>query len=238
VLDVGVHGPHHAGSRRTSVARVNATATTLPALLQARLAADPGRPLVTFYDDATGERTELSVKTWANWVAKVANLLTDELMLDAGDSVRVDLPPHWLGTVFLGATLACGVRIGDGDVAVVGPGGLADPAGTVVACSLHPFATPFAEPLPPGVLDFGRLWPGQSDVLAAVAPSEVHAVADDRRVITDLDPLSSEGRGLFLGLLAGSGSLVLVANADEGRWPAHTQDERATATVRRDQPSR
>ena len=34
------------------------------------------QPLVTFYDDATGERTELSGITVGNWVAKTGNLLT------------------------------------------------------------------------------------------------------------------------------------------------------------------
>ena len=85
------------------------TVTTFPDLLARRLAADPGQPLVTFYDDETGERTELSVKTFANWVSKTANLYADELMLDPGDTLRLDLPPHWLGPVFLGAAWSCGV---------------------------------------------------------------------------------------------------------------------------------
>ena len=53
--------------------------TTFPRLLDAALRSDPARPLVTFYDDATGERIELSVTTYANWVAKTASLLQDEL---------------------------------------------------------------------------------------------------------------------------------------------------------------
>ena len=35
------------------------------------------RPLITFYDDATGERVELSAATTANWAAKAANLLRE-----------------------------------------------------------------------------------------------------------------------------------------------------------------
>ena len=31
---------------------------------------DAGRLLVTYYDDATGERVELSVATFDNWVAR------------------------------------------------------------------------------------------------------------------------------------------------------------------------
>ncbi|MCZ4498661.1 MAG: hypothetical protein JWQ74_1214, partial [Marmoricola sp.] len=66
-----------------SVARVS----TLPDLLARRLAADPGQPLVTFYDDATGARTELSVKTYATWVSKTAPRCGDELMLDPGEAL-------------------------------------------------------------------------------------------------------------------------------------------------------
>ncbi|MGF7238961.1 MAG: hypothetical protein ACQSGP_29015, partial [Frankia sp.] len=49
------------------------------AALARRLATDPARPMLTFYDDQTGERTELSATTLDNWVAKTANLLTDSL---------------------------------------------------------------------------------------------------------------------------------------------------------------
>ena len=213
--------------------------TTFPDLLARRLAADPGQPLVTFYDDATGERTELSVKTYANWVSKTANLYADELMLDPGDAVRIDLPPHWLGPVFLGAAWSCGLEAGeDADVVVVGPDGLDRPARTTLACALTPFATRFRDPLPPGVLDHGALWPGQSDVFSPVAPTDLDVPEpDDRRVITDLDPVSEPGRRLFLALVAGTGSLVLVAHPDERQWPAHSESERATASVRTGQPT-
>ncbi len=215
--------------------------STFPDLLARRLRTDPAQPFVTYYDDATGERTELSVTTYANWVSKTANLLADELMLDPGDDLRVDLPPHWLGTVFLGAALSCGVGFADeAEVAVVGPDGIDDAlsrgTGTVLACALLPFATRFREPLPAGVLDHGTLWAGQSDVFSPVEPTVLATpAADDRRVITDLDPLA-DGGALLVGLLAGTGSLVLVANADESArnsgWPAHSQSERATAAVR------
>ncbi|RNL78627.1 TIGR03089 family protein [Nocardioides marmorisolisilvae] len=213
--------------------------TTLPALLQRRLLADPGQPFVTYYDDSTGERTELSVKTWANWVSKTANLFADELMLDPGDDLRIDLPPHWLGTVFLGGLLSCGLSLdGTAPVAIVGPDGLGgNLASTTMACALHPFATRFTEPLPPGVLDHGVLWAGQSDVFSPIEPTELgDVVPDDRRVLTDLDPLGEEGRALLVGLLAGTGSLVLVRNLDDSGWPARSQNERATAVLRTDQP--
>ena len=86
-------------------------ASTFPDLLAQRLQSDPGQPFLTAYDESTGERTELSVTTYANWVSKTANLLTDELGLDAGDTVLLDLPPHWLVPVFLGAAWSAGLSV-------------------------------------------------------------------------------------------------------------------------------
>ena len=39
-------------------------------ILDPLLAANPAGPRITFYDDATGERIELSSVTLANWAAK------------------------------------------------------------------------------------------------------------------------------------------------------------------------
>src|SRR5690606_31992912 len=61
------------GAYRTgpSVRRVSLTDALLEPILRGSGSA---RPLITFYDDATGERIELSGVTTANWVAKTANL--------------------------------------------------------------------------------------------------------------------------------------------------------------------
>ncbi len=102
--------------------------TVFSEVLTAQLRRDPGRPLVTFYDGESGERIELSVTTYANWVAKAASLLVDEIGLDRGDSLRVDLPAHWLGPVLLGAAWTAGLRVtgaADPDVVVCGPASLA-----------------------------------------------------------------------------------------------------------------
>jgi uncharacterized protein (TIGR03089 family) len=71
-----------------------------PAVLLRRLvSADPGRPRITVYDDTDsptrGERIELSARVLANWVAKAANLLRDDLDVGPGSVVLLDLPPHW-----------------------------------------------------------------------------------------------------------------------------------------------
>jgi uncharacterized protein (TIGR03089 family) len=149
--------------------------TTFPEVLSRLLATDPGRPLVTFYDEETGERTELSVTTWANWVAKVSSLLGDELDVEHGSRLLVDLPAHWLGTVVLGAAWACGIEVvwdGDADAVVTGPEGVARWAAEadripVVASALRPLAGPFPDGVPAGVHDLGtEVW-SQPDAYAA-----------------------------------------------------------------------
>lgn len=145
--------------------------TTFSQLLADRLRRDPGSPLVTFYDDASGERVELSVATYANWVAKASSLLVEEHDLERGDTLRIDLPAHWLGAVFLGAAWTAGLTVTDADdpdAVVCGPTTLdawAPRAADlpVLACSLLPLGVRFAEPLPAGVHDVGiEVW-GQPD---------------------------------------------------------------------------
>src|SRR5690606_27172035 len=78
-------------------------------LLRRRLADDPSGPLVTFYDDARGERGELSARTFENWVAKTANFLVDELAAEPGTRAVLVLPPHWQTAVWLMACWNAGV---------------------------------------------------------------------------------------------------------------------------------
>ena len=86
---------------------VSAPSITPEGLFSARLAADAAAPLVTFYDDATGERAELSARSLANWVAKTHFLLVDELGLGVGDRAVIALPVHWLAfPVLLGCWFA------------------------------------------------------------------------------------------------------------------------------------
>src|ERR1700712_3345308 len=85
------------------------------------LAAEPGRPFITYYDEASGERSELSVKSLANWVAKTHFLLIDELGLGAGDSAFIDLPAHWISVPAVLGCLTAGLALTD------------DPAGAAVA---------------------------------------------------------------------------------------------------------
>jgi len=80
-------------------------------LFEDRLAADPSRPLVTFYDDATQERSELSAKSMANWVAKTHFLIMDSLGLGPGDRAALALPLHWLAAPILFGCWFAGLEI-------------------------------------------------------------------------------------------------------------------------------
>ncbi len=71
------------------------SSTVSAAVLDPLLDRDPVGPRITYYDDATGERIELSTVTLANWAAKTANLLRDELGAGPGSRVAVLLPAHW-----------------------------------------------------------------------------------------------------------------------------------------------
>lgn len=192
---------------------------TFPAVLAERLRHDPGQPLVTYYDDATGERVELSVTTYANWVAKASSLLVDELGLEKGDTIAVDLPPHWLGTVFLGAAWNTGLVLTDNDTphaAVCGPSTLATWAGRtattdVLACSLLPLGVRFAEPVPPGVHDVGlEIWSQPDAFIPYDAPAPDDPALDlggAERTQEDLIGAAAAG-----SLLSDGGRLLTNAN--------------------------
>ncbi len=156
--------------------------STFPQLLSRLLHSDAARPRVTFYDDAGGERVELSGATYANWVAKTAGLLQDELDAERGDLVLLDLPTHWLGAVWLGASWAAGLCVtadrelaGEAAVVVCGPDRVAEYAPLaadrpVVGLSLRPLGGRFVEPLPSGVVDYGAVVLAQPDSFAPVDP--------------------------------------------------------------------
>lgn len=133
-------------------------------LFAARLAADPAGPLVTFYDDATGERAELSAKSLGNWVAKTHFLLMDELGSGPGDRAFVRLPVHWLAApVLLGCWFAglevvsdpagASVAFGDADSLLAAlPGTAAESLDGAFAVSLLSMARPSTPP--PGMADY------------------------------------------------------------------------------------
>ncbi|MBV9846228.1 MAG: TIGR03089 family protein [Kutzneria sp.] len=160
---------------------------------------DPSRPVITHYDDTLESRVELSAATVANWAAKTANWLRDELDVELGDSVAVLLPGHWqtLG-VLLGAWW-CGARItGDPDSAVVtfvGPDGATSGSGTTAVVALDPMGRGLDSPPGGGALDYvteSRIF---GDDFAAYAPVTGDAPALDDHTIDEVTELASRRAG-------------------------------------------
>ncbi|AXI77828.1 TIGR03089 family protein [Peterkaempfera bronchialis] len=162
-----------------------ADARTPADLLRSALDGDPARPLVTFYDDGTGERVELSVRTFDNWVAKTSNLLQDELGAGPGDRAALLLPAHWQTAVWLLACWSVGVAAAPGgdpepaDLVVSGPDGLEAAqacSGERVALALRPLGGRFPQ-RPAGFLDYAAEVPAQGDRFAPYSPVDPEAVA-------------------------------------------------------------
>jgi uncharacterized protein (TIGR03089 family) len=198
-------------------------------------------PLVTYYDLATGERTELSGVSVANWVDKTSNLLVDELGAEPGDQVELALaernPGHWMTLVWqlacwqVGAAVTLG-RQASAAVVVVGPedSTAAAPGAPVLMCSLHPLGLPLAQPPGGGVLDFIGEVRAQPDQHAALPQSGLAlawhdatrqltqadlvsaAPTDRRRLVRPSDPWTTV-RDCLLAPLLGGGSSVVVAGA-------------------------
>lgn len=151
--------------------------------LQGRVSRSGSEPLITYYDERTGERIELSGISFANWVHKTANLLIDEILIEPGDPIALklaqDAPAHWTTLVWVAAIwrVGCPVSIGPESGArleVVGPDAAfdTDHDGPVerVACALHPLGLGFDTPLPADVLDFGTEVHGQPDAFTGPLP--------------------------------------------------------------------
>ena len=204
--------------------------TNLAQALLDPLSGQPHQPRVTFYD-ADGNRTELSTASLANWSAKVAGLLSEELGAAPGDLVRVALPPGWLHLpVLLGAWWAGLTVTGDNHpdavAAFIGPG---DDAGAdeVFVVSAHPLGLPAAG-LRPHQRDLGTAarpqadrytpppgppafpLPGLSvaDVLARARAAAVEPGA--RVVVTEPWTFPEPGIAQLLAPLAAGGSIVGV----------------------------
>src|SRR5690242_5266568 len=134
--------------------------TTVSRLLSVAVAADPHRPLVTFYDDASGERTELSGATLANWVAKTANLVVDGLAAGPGDVALVRLPPHWQTAAVLLGCWSAGLTVRTEEdtpaaVAFLAVDQVADrpQVDEAFVLGLHPLGLPLRE-VPDGFQDY------------------------------------------------------------------------------------
>ena len=138
--------------------------TLSAAILDPMLRADPVGPRITYYDDGTGERIELSAVTLANWAAKTGNLLRDEMGGGPDSRVAVLLPAHWqsaavlFGAWWIGADVVMdGRKDVVADIALCTAERLDEADGTgateVAVLSLDAFGRPAAD-LPIGVIDY------------------------------------------------------------------------------------
>ncbi|WP_278315398.1 TIGR03089 family protein [Lolliginicoccus levis] len=234
---------------------MNLTETLLDPILRSQAA----RPLVTYYDQASGERIELSGTTAANWAAKTGNMVRDEFGLAAGDRVAVLLPAHWqTATVLLGSWWAgCEVLAGQAHDARLAfttaqtlPG--ADDAEEIAALSLDPFGRGLLD-LPIGVTDFATTVPGHGDQFQATPGTDAPALDgivvtsvlararsfaqeqgwdSSSRIVSTLSWTDAESIIVgFVAVLAVGASLVQVANADAAALGRIAASEKATHRI-------
>ena len=224
------------------------------ALLGPILAADPAGPRVTYYDDASGERIELSASTLMNWAAKTANMVRDEFALEPGAKVAVLLPAHWQSVaVLLGVWWAgCEVVLSpesDAELAFVTADRLDDVADVpeVAALSLDAFGKGLSD-LPIGVADYAtsiRVHGDQFRAAGAEAALEGRSVAETVRAATEsaaARELASSDRVMssaswdsaeelidgLLSVLAAGASLVQVAHPDADATARRVGTEKVT----------
>jgi uncharacterized protein (TIGR03089 family) len=223
-------------------------AGTLPELFAAAVRRDGASPFLTYYDDVTGERIELSAVTTANWVAKTANLLVDEYELEPGETVAIGLPPHWLGVVWALATWSAGASVttGEGDLAITGPDFRVRGKRESIASALLPLGGRFRDPVPDGVHDYGAEVYNHPDLFVPFNPptpgspaydgrthAEVIAAAPPiaERILVTRDLVDPAGLGLVVGVISGGGSIVLCRNLDPAKLERRLADEKVDRVV-------
>lgn len=186
-------------------------AATTPERRFDHLVANAGpRPFVTYYDETSGERSELSVRSLANWVAKTHHLLVDELGLGVGDRAGVRLPAHWISVPVLLGCLTAGLELTDDlddDIAVGFVDG-SEPSpgdGIVDVFAVNPAkaAVGYGADVPTGTADYVAAVRPQADTWPSVTltagvddpclPGMTRGEADER----------GAGRAAELGLAAG-----------------------------------
>ena len=226
------------------------------ALLGPILAADPAGPRVTYYDDATGERIELSASTLANWAAKTANMVRDEFALEPGGKVAVLLPAHWQSVAVFWFELFTRLNFevvlspdADAELAFVTADRLDDVADVpeVAALSLDAFGKGLSD-LPLGVADYatsirvhgdqfrsagtGSALEGRSvaDTIDAARASakNVELVSTDRVLSSRTWDTADELIDGLLAVLAAGASLVQVAHPDAEATARRVGTEKVT----------
>lgn len=208
------------------------------ATLLARLAADGGRPRLTWYGD-DGERVELSGAVLANWVSKTVNLLVEEFDGAPGTRIVVDLPVHWRTAVWALAAWRTGATVvlpdagtAHPDVVVTdSPDRWADGGADLVVVSLPALARRYDGELPSGAMDAASAVMTYGDAIGwvpEVDPDQEALVTaggtvghkglvpepgDGARVLVDGRGAVADVLRDLLGVWAGGGSVVLTSPA-------------------------
>ncbi|MBK4138899.1 TIGR03089 family protein [Corynebacterium macginleyi] len=207
-------------------------------LLAHLLNADAATPRLTVYDESTGARMDFSAQTLDNWVAKIANMLEEELDLEPDSTIVIDVPTSWqaaviaLGSLAAGTTFEFGESTALADVVFTSPARYLaaqerQPQADIVLISDDPFGRGIIESggdLPTGAIDFGPTvrfygdqYFGETQPLPEViAPPETA----ERLLSTGWSDKTSFTRAVLEPLAAG-GSAVVVA----GLYPASRLDE-------------
>lgn len=208
------------------------------------LSADPASPRLTVYDESTGARMDFSAQTLDNWAAKIANMLEEELDLEEGSTIAIDLPVSWQAAVTVFGALAARVNVrmtsepSDEDAVFTTlerheawAGGGAD----VLLVSADPFGRGIEESggeMPVGALDFGptvRFYGDQYFGDAPALPELIDAPTTDRLLSTGWTGFDGF-TDVVLRPLAGGGSAVVVAGvADTDRLDDIAANEKTTA---------
>ncbi len=235
------------------------TVTLSAAILDPMLRADPVGPRITYYDDTTAERIELSAVTLANWAAKTGNLLRDEMGAGPASRVAVLLPAHWqtaavlFGVWWIGADAVLGDSPADIALCTIDRLDDADATGAaeVAVLSLDPFGRPVAD-LPVGVTDYATAVRVHGDqIVAERQPGPALAGRSVDEVLAACQRFAA-ARGLttgervlstaswdgpddvianLLAVLAVDGSLVQVANPDPAALPRRLETEKVTRVL-------
>lgn len=223
--------------------------TTPATVLDVLTTDNPHQPRLTCYDDARGERIELSGAVLANWASKAANALQEEFDVEPGSVVALDLPTgHWrtaywaLAVWAVGATVSLDAHEGADVLVTTDPtGDAADDSDEVVAVTLPALARGWeGDELATGVLDeageiatFGDAFTpwhtstGEDIALVHAGErwtmDEALPVVEPGRVLLALTDPAEHLRTLVGLWVAGGSALTVVAPEDSG--PADPDDE-------------
>ncbi len=186
-----------------------------------RTRSDPGRPLVTYLDQDAG-RMELSAASVANGAAKAAGLLRDELDIQPGNYVNVDLPRHWQSSIWcaalslVGAVAELGPLDANSTTVIDSSRAIEAQGSEIIAVSLAPFGLPSTDPLPDHAVDAAIAARAHADFFTPHVWPDNDAIAlrYNRQPSTNAQ-VSTQARGIAAecGLRAG-GRLLVTAPPD------------------------